>query len=293
LNEEQSTNIDLTQLATQAREASTRELAALITQQQEKLVENLCGQRYSRDKPYTRCGTYTKTLVTTSGTVKLRVRYSRDVRWACVEHAVRMSYGKASECIHASTGVKVPKRTIHRWVNQLAPSLLEGAFTGGEAGDEDKRVLLGDSTDVRGTGRREMRHVRVLMDADGGLEALRVDEPWPRASAAVLVSDEEPGLVEAVDAGRRQLCVLHGLKRLGFILWRDGMCKAERDAVKMTVKGLLFGLVRHVKRGDMSRLRRALSWTRGRLVEVALDLRGRGYGAAGDYLGGHVEVLVA
>ena len=89
---------------------------------------------------------------------------------------------------------------------------------------------------MRGQRRREMRHVRILTDGGGDLLALRVDEPWSRAMTTVLVSDKEPGLVEAVSAGRRQLCLLYGLKRLGFILWRDGMCKEERDEVKRSVK---------------------------------------------------------
>lgn len=152
MNEKQSTNIDLTQLAEQAKAASTKELTALIEHHQEQLIERLCGPRHSRGQPYKRSGTYTKKLVTTHGAIKLKVtkvknrssgraysptlealdalrrRYSRAIRWACVEHASRMSYGMASDCYHAVTGIKVPRRTIHRWINELAPSLLEKAL---------------------------------------------------------------------------------------------------------------------------------------------------------------------
>ena len=204
-----------------------------------------------------------------------------------------MSYAKASDCIQAATGVRVPRRTIHHWVNELAPSLLEKALSRGENSISEAGVVMGDSTDVRGLQRREMRHVRVLTDDRGGLLALRVDDPWPRAKAAVLVSDEETGLVEAVTAGRRQLCLLHGLKRLGFILWRDGMSKGERDEVRRAVRRTLFGLVaaaRHLG-GDVLRAR--IMWTRGELVSVAEGLRVRGYGGAADYLERRVDVLVA
>jgi len=44
--------------------------------------------------------------------------------------------------------------------------------------------------------------------------ALEGNDPWPRVEANVLVSDGEPGLVEAMRAERRPLCILHALKHL-------------------------------------------------------------------------------
>lgn len=155
---------------------------------------------------------------------------------------------------------------------------------------------MGDSTGVRGLGRREMNHVKVLISGDGGLEDLWVNESWPMKRVDVLVSDDEPGLPETIRYGRRQLCILHGLKRLGFILWRDRVGLEERREALEAVKMPLFTLVRSVERhrvdGDMGRLRWRIEWTLERLGEAARGLRLRGYTKAARFLERHAGFMV-
>jgi len=227
-----------------------------------------------------------------------RRKYSRGVRMACAEYATKMSYGDAATEYETGTGIHVPKRTIHTWVKELAPRLLEAYNKVKEQKTEPKtRLAIGDSTDVRGVGYREMNQVRVLISGDGALESLKVNEPWPETVVDVLISDDEPGLAEAVKAEWRQLCVLHAVKRLGFILWRDRVSLEERRMALEAVKMPLFTLVRSAEKhrgdGDMDRLRWRIEWTLVMLGEAARDLRGRGYGKAGEYLEKHAGLLVS
>ncbi len=137
--------IDLTDLVERSNGYSRSELVRLIEERQEWLVQRLCGPRYSRSHPYRRGSSYTKTLVTSIGAIGFRVkrvirrvngvvsspilgaldvkrrRYSRDVRMKVVEFASKMSYRDASLEFETATGVHVPERTIHSFVQEVAP----------------------------------------------------------------------------------------------------------------------------------------------------------------------------
>ena len=88
----------------------------LIEERQKQLIRSLCGPKYSRSHPYRRAGSYAKTLVTSIGAIRFKVKrvmrrtdnriespilaaldvkrrkYSRDVRMKLVEFASKMSY---------------------------------------------------------------------------------------------------------------------------------------------------------------------------------------------------------
>jgi len=311
----QISHIDLTELAEKARIHSRRELVSLIERRQEELVYELCGPRYSRCHPYRRGGSYTRRLVTSLGEVRFKVkkvvsrtdgrvstpildaldikrrRYSRDVRMKCAEFASKMSYGDASTEYETATGIRVPKRTIHGFVQELAPRLLRASRTAANAG-----LVIGDSTKVRGLGSREMNNVRVLITGGGRLLSLTINDDWPRAEAGVLVSDGEPGLVNAVEAGRRQLCILHAIKYLLFTLWRVGMSREERDEAARAVRRPLYTLVRstrrHLEDGNRERLQARISWTLRELHATAHRLRDRGYPRAADFIEKHARFMV-
>jgi hypothetical protein len=178
--------IDLTDLIERSNGYSRSELVRLIEERQEQLILQLCGPKYSRSHPYRRGGSYMKTLVTGIGEIRFRVKkvirredgrvfspilealdvkrrkYSRDVRMKLAEFASVMSYGDASREFETVTGVHVPKRTIHSFVREIAPRLLEANRTAEEPG-----IVMGDSTKIRGLGSGEMNNVHVLL-SDGG-----------------------------------------------------------------------------------------------------------------------------
>ena len=300
-------HIDLAELAEQARTRSRRELVNLIERRQEQIVEELCGPSYSRDHSYRRGGSYTKTLVTYLGEIRFkakkivrrsdgktsipilealnvkRCRYSRGVRMRLAEFASKMSYGDACLEFENATGVHIPKRTIHGFVREIAPRLLEAGKMAAKA-----EIVIGDSTKVRARASREMNDVRVLISGGGRLLSLKVNGEWPRAEADALVSDGEPGLVNAVEAKSRQLCVIHALKYLLFTLWRGGMSLEDRheagEAVRRVIFPLIYSARRHLEEEDRERLRARIDETLEALREVARELRARGYPKAARFL---------
>ena len=306
-------HIDLAELAEQARTSSRRELVNLIEQRQKNLVEGLCGPSYSRGHPYRRGGSYTKTLTTFLGEIRFKAKkiikridgktstpilealdikrrkYSRGVRMRLAEFTSKMSYGDASLEYETATGVHVPKRTIHGFVGEIAPRLLEASKMAAEA-----EIVIGDSTKVWAQASREMNDVRVLISGGGRMLALGVNEEWPRAEADVLVSDGEPGLVNAVEARSRQLCVIHALKHLLFTLWREGMSLEDRHEAREAVRNVIFPLVysagRHSEDGE--RLRGRIDETLRELREVARGLRVRGYPKAAGFLERNARFMV-
>jgi len=306
---------ELAELAEQARTSSRRELVSLIERRQEEIVEELCGPRYSRGHRYRRGGSYTKTLVTCLGEIRFKAkkvirrsdgktatpllktldvkrrRYSRGVRMRLAEFASKMSYGDACTEFETATGVHIPKRTIHSFVQEIAPRLLEASRMTAKA-----EVVIGDSTKVRARASREMNNVRVLISGGGLLLSLMVNEEWPRAEADVLVSDGEPGLVNAVEAERWQLCVIHALKHLLFTLWREGMSLEDRHEAGEAVRHVIFPLVystgRHPEDEDVERLRGRIDEALRALREVACKLRRRGYPKAAGFLERNARFMV-
>jgi len=306
-------HIDLAELAEQARTSSRRELVNLIEQRQKNLVEGLCGPSYSRGHPYRRGGSYTKSLVTCLGEIRFKAKkiirridgktstpilealdikrrkYSRGVRMRLAEFASKMSFDDASLEYETATGVHVPKRTIHGFVGEIAPRLLEASKMAAEA-----EIVIGDSTKVRAQASREMNDVRVLISGGGRMLALGVNEEWPRAEADVLVSDGEPGLVNAVEARSQQLCVIHALKHLLFTLWREGMSLEDRHEAREAVRNVIFPLVysagRHSEDGE--RLRGRIDEALRELREVARGLRVRGYPKAAGFLERNARFMV-
>jgi len=308
-------HIDLAELVEQARTHSRRELVNLIERRQETLVEELCGPRYSRGHRYRRGSPYTKTLVTHLGDIRFKAKkiirwsdgktsspilealdakrrkYSRGVRMILAEFASKMSYGDACLEYETATGVHVPKRTIHSFVQEIAPGLLEAVKMSAQA-----EIVIEDSTKVRTPASREMNNVRVLISGGGSLLALKVNEEWPRAEADVLVSDGEPGLVHAVDAERRQLCALHVIKHLLFTLWREKMSPDERHEAGEAMRHALFSLVysarKHLEDGDAERLRARIDLALGELRDLARGLRRRGYPKAAGFLERNARFMV-
>lgn len=136
--------MDLADLIERSNGHSRTELVRLIEEKQKKLILQLCGPKYSRSHPHRRGSSYTKTLVTSLGTIRFKVKrvirrtdntvyspilgaldvkhrkYSRDVRMKLAEFASKMSYNDASLEFETAAGVHVPKRTIHSFIQEIA-----------------------------------------------------------------------------------------------------------------------------------------------------------------------------
>lgn len=310
-----SFRIDLSDLIERSNGHSRIELVRLIEERQERIVQEVCGPKYSRSRPYRRGSSYTKTLVTGLGTIRFRVKrvisradnkvsapilealdvkrrkYSRDVRLKLAEFASKMSYHDASLEFETATGVQVPKRTILSFIQEIAPPLLAANRT-----NIQSEIVMGDGTDVRALKSREMNEVHVLLSDGGQLLHLGVNSEWPISEAGILVSDNEPGLTKAVKAEKRQLCILHAMKYLLFTLWGEGMSKDDRIEVEKTVKQTMFTLVnstkKHLKDGDKERLKAGIDGTLRELYNIADELGQRGYTKASAFIMKNARFMV-
>jgi hypothetical protein len=311
--------IDLAEIIENINGHSRSELVNQIQKRQEQIITQLCGPKYSRNHSFKRAGSYTKELVTAIGTANFKVqkvksradntitspilecldlkrrKYSKDLRMKLAEYASKMSYQDASAEFETATGIRVPKRTIHSFVHEIAPQLLQANKPKNHS-EQETETVIGDSTEIRALSSREMNMVHVLISNSGQLLHLDVNDEWPSRKAETLISDNEPGLTNAVHAKNRQICILHALKYLLFTLWGDGMSKDDRLKVEAAVKQALFTLVnstkKHHKDKDKTQLQRRIHRTLRALHKIAKELNEDGYLRAAEFIIKNAKFMV-
>jgi hypothetical protein len=225
-----------------------------------------------------------------------RRRYALDLRLACAEEASRTTYGEASESIHRTLSLRVPRRTIWHFVKELNPWM--------EAGLRNVPLLevegchAADGTFVRGWRRGGQHEVNVAVRQRGydhkvELVAVQVD----RSPAEVLPSGEVERLVTddasaySVDLARwHQLCHLHFLRRVQALLTdeRGLMETAEREAVLRDLGGQLAHLrasvAKHRVDGDKVAIGLRVEETLRQVGTIATELERRGLRQSARYV---------
>ncbi|MGC9146088.1 MAG: hypothetical protein ACP5GS_08300 [Nitrososphaeria archaeon] len=80
-----------------------------------------------------------------------------------VDLASRMSYGDASKEIEKANKIRIPKRTIHSFVQEMGPKLkkVNSMIT---AVKEKPKIIMGDGTEVRSIYKMP-NEVRVIIKA--------------------------------------------------------------------------------------------------------------------------------
>mgnify|MGYP001590656765 CR=1 FL=1 len=311
--------IDLAEIVEDINDHSRFELVRQIEERQQLVITRLCGPKYSRDHSFKRSGSYTKKLITAVGTINFRVqkvksrtdntisspilesldlkrrKYSKDLRMKLAEYASKMSYQDASLEFETATGIRIPKRTIHRFVHEIAQPLLKANKPENQL-QQETEALMGDSTEVRALRSREMNMVHVLISDSGLLVHLNVNTQWPSRKADTLISDNEPGLTNAVDAKNRQICILHALKYVLFTLWGDGMSKDDRLKVEVAVKQALFTLVnstkKHLQDKGKTLLQKRINQTLRKLNKIAKELEADGHFRASEFIKKNARFMV-
>lgn len=137
-----------------------------------------------------------------------RRRYSKALRFKLAEYASKTSYQDASLELETATGIRMPKRTIHSFVQGTAQPLLRANNAQNNPAEETE-TIMGDATEVRALKSREMNMVHARISNSGQLIHLNVNDEWPSCRAETLISDNESGLTKAVDAKNRQICILY------------------------------------------------------------------------------------
>lgn len=290
---------------------------------EEKLVEKLCGERYSRAKSACRrVKTRVKRICTRLGKFDYRFVYVRDkigrlfsplleylgipkykrmsddLRDLLRDKASKMTYADAAEDIANSFGFSLHKQTLWR-MNQESEGL---TFV---EPDEGHIVLLADGTKIRSNQGGHHKPKAVMSIKPGskrrkpekGLIAFGVEESWEElakeidfSSFKVLVADAEPGLRHNLVKPhmRFQLCHQHAIRDLSFYLWKDGLPNLARNEFMKPFKRVLYTVQSSTEKyfvdKDKARLRRRVLWAHEQIDILATKIERMGLTEASGFL---------
>ena len=333
MEEEKIEQIDLAELVERERIKTVDSLKASIESLQERVVSRLEGVGWSRST-----STYTKEVVTMLGPVRFTVvkvrrreggryrftspildvlsirgrKYSREVKMVCADLAATTSYGEASKKVERSLKLKVPKRTIHSFVQEIGARIAKNhdkkkKHTAASAcATNELPVVMGDGTKTHSIYPTN-NDVRVAIsystnDGQTRLLGLAVNRGWDSIAKPsdphALVSDGEQSIVDnlASDPDHTQLDLVHAEKDAMFKLWGEGMSKEQRDVVSTEINGILFTLVNSVEKhrqdGDMHAIEARIESTLVELNKLAQSLSRRGYAKASEFISRNANVMV-
>jgi hypothetical protein len=216
-------------------------------------------------------------------------KYSRDVKMLLADKASRLSYQDAQIDFQNHTGVRVPKRTIHSFVQEVGKQL--GEANQAKVSCEEPTVVMADGTKTHSIY-PTLNEVRIVIgyDPDTHRKTLlhaSVNHDWSKIGRDVntryssLVGDAERGIRLNLDYARRQLDLVHAVKDSLYKLWAEGMSRQERETVGVEMKQLLYTLVNSVKKHledyDGEALRNRIESTVKDLIVLAERLKMKGY----------------
>jgi len=291
-----------------------------IEQRQERLVRQLHSIGYRM------AGSYLKQIVTKIGRVCFRVkklwkpgmsgivspildalhirriRYARDVRMLCVDLASRLSYGDAKKEVKKTNGLEIPKRTIHSFVQEIAPKLKK-ANEHAVQQEGLQLVVMADGTKVRSIYDTDNDvQVAIAYNPEGGSKTLlqaSVNKPWNRMEGFhILVCDADRSTMLNLGCEETaiQLDIVHAVKETLIKLWSEGMSKEERDKVSLEMKSILYTLVnstmRHGLDGDIDALNLRIDQTLKELNKLSEKLLREGYPKASHFIRKDAKLMV-
>jgi hypothetical protein len=269
---EETPPIELTQLLNRAYHLGRDALGSLLEEAETSLWEDLRRHELPNGGPrFVRHGTRPRTFVTRMGRVDLRVhrvrdrqgggtfvpllaalglgkrRYTPELRVAAAELATRTSYGEASEAIERDLGLRIPRRTIWNFLQEITLGVERALHAPSTPPPVDRSVHEADSTFVKGQRRRgDQRavHVAITMDPDHHVHLAEVRVGGPPTSVLEgllvdgLVTDDDSGLM-AYPVRVHQLCHVHFVRLLGELLQEEGVGLLVREETLATARGLL------------------------------------------------------
>lgn len=318
---EEIAQIDLTNLFPKARDYGAEALVGFLHQEEDRLVRLLAADRLPDGRRrFVRGGRYLRTLVTKLGKVVVLVgriydrlhrctftpvvlalglgrrRYTRDLRLACAEEATRTTYGEASESIHRTLSLWVPRRTIWNFVKELGPWI--------EAGLRNIPLLetegchAADGTFVRGWRRGTQHEVNVAVRQRSSDHKVELVAVQVNGSARGVLDPEGVERLVTDDASAysvnlarwHQLCQVHFLRHIRDLLAEERglMGIPEREAVLRELGGVLGHLRASVEKhrvdGDKVAITYRIESTLRRLGEIGTELEWRGLHQAARYV---------
>ena len=272
---EELTPIELGHLLNRAYHAGIDVLRHLFEEAEAALWAFLNRYRLPDGRPrFVRHGTRPRTYVTRMGRVDLRVqrvqdrqeggtfapltaalglgkkRYTPEVRMAAAELASRTSYGEASEVIERDLGLRIPRRTVWNFLQEISPDVEMALRAPVTPPPVERSIHEADSTFVKAqgkkgeTGGQHAVHVAITMDPAHHvhLAEVRVDgaptSVLEGQKVELLVTDDDTGLM-AHPALAHQLCHVHFVRLLGTLLQEEGVGLLEREEILTPTRDLL------------------------------------------------------
>ncbi len=174
-------------------------------------------------------------------------RYTPELRLAAAEMATRTSFGDASEALERTLGLRVPRRTIWDFLQEIAVEVRRALRAPSTPPPVERSVHEADSTFVKSQRRRGAQdpvHVAITVDPEHHVHLAEVNVGGPPASVlegqAVhqLVTDDDFGLM-AYPTEFHQLCHVHFVRLLGGLLQEEGVGLLDREAILAPMRGLL------------------------------------------------------
>ena len=307
-------------------------LKAVIEKAQEELVDELCGVRYCRDKErkFKRAGTVKRTLLTRHGKIEFRLvkvkslengsilrplllyvgiepwkRVVDDLDFECAETATYLTYRDSKAVIENLTKAEVSKHRIHSYVQKV------GAFIEKERREEGNGkvdLLYADGTKAHGIeGKKNEINVIVGKDFETGekhLLGLTVNKKWKETAeqfngkAGFLISDADRELRNALidKALNHQLCVNHAVREVSYTLWKAELPKEERREIRARLKAILHACrnsaIKHLKDGDMERLKWRIEKTLTDLKRLAKELMEEGLTSVAKFIRNSANYMI-
>ena len=174
-------------------------------------------------------------------------RYTPELRLAAAEMATRTSFGEASEALERTIGLRVPRRTIWDFLQEVALEVKRALHAPSTPPPVDLSIHEADSTFVKSQRRKGAQapvHVAITMDPGHHVHLAEVKVGGPPASVLEgqsvhhLVTDDDFGLM-AHPAEFHQLCHVHFVRLLGSLRQEEGVGLLEREEILVPVRALL------------------------------------------------------
>ena len=260
MDTEVTTRIDLADLIEREQIKTLTSLSNAIEALQAKLVTDLEALGWSYSTSYrrslvTKLGrvVFTAIKMKRSGKVFSPIiytlniekrKYSRDVRMLLADKASRLFYQDAQIDFMNHTGVKVPKRTIYSFVQEIGRQL--GEANSATVSCEESPVIMADGTKTHSIY-STLNQVRIVIgyDPDTHRKTLihaSVNHDWNQIGEGVslensiLIGDADRAIRLNLTYQKRQLDLVHAVKDSLYKLWAEGMTKQERETVGVEMK---------------------------------------------------------
>ena len=270
---------------------------------------------------------YTRRLVTSLGEIELAVvkvrrrgrvrspildalgirrrRYSSEVRMLLADMAARLSYGDTRKQFREITGIDVPKRTIHSFVQEVGSELGNASTARRIVAAEEPMVVMADGTRTHSVYPTP-NYVKVAMAYDEQTRKKRilsigVNNGWRDAQEktpkdAIVISDAEEEIPFYMPHSDLQLDLVHAVRDSLFRMWMDGSSREERQKLSNDMKRILYILVysveKHLEDGDKKAISRRMKSTIRELEQLADTLEGRGYIKTAAFIRSHARFMV-